>query len=334
MTQIVVGLAFTLAASALYAVGLALQAVEARNEPEQRALRFGLFRRLVRRPRWLLGTGCGLAGWALQALALTHASLTLVQPALAFGLVFVVLIASRRLDETIGRRELLAVGAIITAVPLIAWLAPERTVALAHGPRLWIPLVAIAVAALVPYAFRGDRRAASALVPVSAGLAYALDGLATKLASDDYSVHRWLSVAAWFVAMNLASAVGTLSEMSALQRRPVSHVAPLVFGLTTFVPVALAPLLVGENWSSSPQRDAGVAFGLLLVAAGALTLALSKPFARVLAVDTPSPDRETPRNPRSDSVRASDSAPAESPTASALTTMSAPGASDARTSAT
>src|SRR4029077_24207 len=100
--------------------------------------------------------------------------------ALAFGLVFVVLIASRRLDETIGRRELLAVGAIVAAVPLIAWLAPERTVALAHGPRLWIPLAAIAVAALVPYAFRGDHRAASALVPVSAGLAYALDGLATK----------------------------------------------------------------------------------------------------------------------------------------------------------
>ncbi len=90
MVQIVVGLALTLSASILYAAGIALQAVEAREVPEHRALRLGLFRQLIHRPRWLIGTACGLAGWGLQALALTHASLTLVQPTLAFGLVLVV----------------------------------------------------------------------------------------------------------------------------------------------------------------------------------------------------------------------------------------------------
>lgn len=234
------------------------------------------------------------------------------------------------MNEAIGGREVLAVVAIVAAVPLIAWLAPDRTVALTHGARLWAPLGAIAAAALLPYAFSGERRAASALVPVSAGLAYALDGLATKLASDDYSLRHWLPVGAWFVAMNVASGVGTLSEMSALQRRPVSHVAPVVFALTTFVPVALAPLLVGEVWWSSPQRAAGVVLGLALVAAGAIALSVSAPLARVMAAEATRRESDTARSLRRESIRASASAPAGSPAASAATTITVPGASDAR----
>jgi hypothetical protein len=121
------------------------------------------------------------------------------------------------------------------------------------------------------------------LVPVGAGLAYSWDALATKFASDEIVRHAWLGLAAWFVAMNAASALGTLSEMSALQARPVAQVAPLVLALTAFVPVALAPLLAGEWWSSSPARDAGLVLAMLLVAGGALRLACSESLGRVLA---------------------------------------------------
>ena len=49
-------------------MGLALQALDAREAPAEESLRPALLLRLVRRPRWLAGTGLsGLLGWPLQA---------------------------------------------------------------------------------------------------------------------------------------------------------------------------------------------------------------------------------------------------------------------------
>ena len=65
--------------------------------------------------------------------------------------------------------------------------------------------------------------------------------MATKLASDDLSGgHLWVA-AAWAASTALASGVGVLSEMSALQSRPAIQVAPVVFVTQTLVPVVLAP---------------------------------------------------------------------------------------------
>src|SRR5437762_1787476 len=101
MPGILSGVVAAVAASALYAVGIALQALEARVAPVEQALRLSLFRRLVTRPIWLMGTGLGLVGWALQAFALTHAPLTLVQPLLGVSLVFLLGIAVWRLGERV-----------------------------------------------------------------------------------------------------------------------------------------------------------------------------------------------------------------------------------------
>jgi hypothetical protein len=303
--SLLAGIGLAAAAAGLYALGIALQAFDARDAPAGQALRLSLFRRLVRQPRWLIGTALGLGGWGLQALALTYASLTLVQPALALGLVFLLLIARTLLGEHLHMREGAGVVLIVVAVPLLTWLAPGRSSAEAGGARLWLPLLILGVAALIPYSFRGQARAASVLVPVSAGLAYAWDGIATKLASDHYSAHRWLGLLAWVIAMNVASGVGTLSEMSALQRRPVTQVAPLVFAFTTFVPVALAPMLAGEGWSGRPARVLGLLLALCLVGVGALLVAGSAPVARVLAPRSENAESGTARSPRPLSAPAS-----------------------------
>src|SRR5919204_6687896 len=112
MPDLLIGIVAALAAAGLYAVGTALQAVEARVAPEAHALRLSLFRRLVKRPRWLFGTALGFTGWGLQALALAHAPLTLVQPLLGTTLVFLLAISVRRLDEHVGTGDALAVLAI------------------------------------------------------------------------------------------------------------------------------------------------------------------------------------------------------------------------------
>src|SRR5579875_2757243 len=283
MSALLIGVLAGLGAAAIYAAGIALQALEAREAPPERALRLSLFARLVRRPRWVAGTALGLVGWVVQGYALTKAPLTLVQPLLGTSLVFLLALAASLLHERVGRREALAAGAVAAG----------------------LPLVALAAVSLLPLGLRGAARSGSVLVPLAAGLAYALDGLATKFASDDYDRRLWLGLLGWAVLMVAASGLGTLGEMSALQRRPVTHVAPLVFTLTTFVPVALAPLLAREWWPGSPLRAAGLVLGLLATGGGAAALATAEPLGRVVAREARSRESGTGRSPRRSSEETS-----------------------------
>src|SRR2546428_9787648 len=114
MSRLLLGLLAAFGAAGLYSAGIALQALEARQIAKEHALRIGLLWRLVRRPRWLLGITLDLGGWALQALALALAPLTLVQPALAGGLVFLLMIGPGLLGEPVGRREVMASVPIAT----------------------------------------------------------------------------------------------------------------------------------------------------------------------------------------------------------------------------
>ncbi len=100
---------------------------------------------------------------------------------------------------------------------------------------------------------------------VCAGLAGGWSGVATKLASDDLSKHHLIVAALWGLSTAAASAVGVLSEMSALQSRPAIQVAPVVFVTQTIVPVALAPVLFGERFGATPLG--GVPLGVSLAGA-------------------------------------------------------------------
>ena len=62
-----------------------------------------------------------------------------------------------------------------------------------------------------------------------------------------------------------------VSVQAALQRRPATHVAPVMFAVQVLVPVLLAPLIFGESWSTTPLG--GVALvGFMAIAIGGTTL--------------------------------------------------------------
>jgi drug/metabolite transporter (DMT)-like permease len=276
------GVALALTTSVLYACAIGLQALEARAAPAEDHLRVSLLRRLVRRPRWILGTLLALAGWAAQVGALLLIPLTLVEPALATSLVFLLLIA-RVLGERAGRRELLGVTSVVVGIALLAWAAPARDTTHATGAGLAAAIAVLAALSLLPYAASIAWRPPSALTAAGAGFAYALDGLATKFFSDDVATAAWLGLLFWGIAMAVAAAGGTLSEMSALQRRAATQVAPIVLALTTLVPVALAPVLANETWSGSAWLRAALAGSILLIVAGAVVLASAPALDAVLA---------------------------------------------------
>ena len=90
--------------------------MDAKEAPHEEHLRLALAWRLVRRARWLLGTGLSILGWPLQLVALLLAPLVVVQPALAAGLLVLMFLAQRMLGEHAGRNEHLAMAAIVIGV--------------------------------------------------------------------------------------------------------------------------------------------------------------------------------------------------------------------------
>ena len=148
--ELALGFVLALAAACCYETGYALQAVEARRAPAERALRPSLVAHLVRRPVWLGATALSLVGWPLQIAALTEAPLTLVQPTLALGLLLLLVLGVRILGEHVGTREIVAVAMIIASVGVFAWAAPRDTGDVERGAGLVVALSVLIAVALVP----------------------------------------------------------------------------------------------------------------------------------------------------------------------------------------
>ncbi len=276
MVELVLGIAAAVGASSLYSLGIAIQAMDAREAPPEEHLRLALARNLVRRARWLLGTGLSILGWPLQVIALLLAPLVVVQPTLAAGLVLLMWLGERMLGERAGRYEYIAVTMIVVGVAGAALTAPPRsTTHAAEDLTITLVLVGLGLASLLPYILNAFGRSFAEATMVGAGLAFGWSGVATKLASDDLANGHLVAAAAWGLSTAAASGVGVLSEMSALQSRPAIQVAPVVFVTQTVIPIVLAPLLLGEQFSDTPLGGAPLMLSLIVLMAGAALLARS-----------------------------------------------------------
>ncbi len=70
--------------------------------------------------------------------------------------------------------------------------------------------------------------------------------------------------------------------MSALQRRPATHVAPPMFTVQVLIPVLAAPFLFGESWGDTPLGGVVLGASIALSVAGTALVAASPAVAGVL----------------------------------------------------
>ena len=282
MSDQVLGAVAAIAAAALYSAAVTLQAIEARRVPASHALRVSLLGRLLQRPLWLLGAATGILAWCLQAVALGYAALTLVEPILALTLVFLLVESAIALQEHVGRRDVLAVVAVAAGVAGVGAAAPPHSGSHAGAPELVTVLGCLMLGVAAPHVLHANRITGS-LVAASAGIAYALVALGTKLAADDLAAGDHRGAAGWLLFVAALGAAGVLSEMSALQSWPVTQVAPIVFGLNVLVPVLLAPVVAGEAWSRGDQLMLPAA--LVLLSLGLITVARSTAVTAALTAE-------------------------------------------------
>jgi drug/metabolite transporter (DMT)-like permease len=226
-------------------------------------------------------------GWPLQLLALSFAPLVIVQPALAAGLIVLLLVAQGMLGEAAGPREIAAVAAIVLGVAGMAIVAPGRSTHHTDHTTLAIVLALLGLAAALPYVLRLAGRSLPAVTMLGAGFCFAWSGLVTKLVSDAIAGSHWATAVGWALATGIASALGLLCEMSALQVRPAIQVAPVVFVVQTVVPVALAALVLDEGFSKSAYAGVPLMACLAVLLAGATVLARSRLLLALTTAEEP-----------------------------------------------
>jgi drug/metabolite transporter (DMT)-like permease len=263
------GVLLALAAAACFECSYVLQALVVRAAPEIRRPSLRALRGLAGRPPWLAALGLGLAGFGLQVLALRHAPLTLVQPLLATGLLGLLAFSALVLHERVGRREIVAVAGIAVGLGLVALADPARGTTTSASAFV---VVAVVLAALAVLSFVLRRPGAGVMV----GSAVAADALGALAAAEAArALPEVLPAVAWCALAAAGGMAAVAAEAAALQRRGAARIAPIVMAGQVALPVALAPLLLGERWSATPGGTALVVLGLVLVVIAGAALAAS-----------------------------------------------------------
>lgn len=277
------GVGAAVLASVLFNLGVALQGLEARATPRRLGLRPSLLLLLLRRWRWTIGLLLGLVGVGPQLVALEEAPFVVVQPALAVGLLLLLLIGARVFGEDVGPAEVAGVLLIIGGVGLVAFGAPARN----ETPRaLTIVLLvcaALAVVAIAPLLLRRTPLATGMLIIVASGCGFALTNIATKLMSDAFSAGRLPACAAWAGVALAMGVLATLTNMTAFQRCAATTVVPVTTAVQTFAPIVLEPVFLRERWASAYGSGIPLALGVVCAFCGTALVSRSRAVADVVA---------------------------------------------------
>jgi drug/metabolite transporter (DMT)-like permease len=260
--------------SSLYALSTSLQALAARRSPTDTALRASLLEGLVRNRIWVLGTLAGLLAWPIQAVALSLASVAIVQPALGLGLIVLLVLGVRLLHEPVGPREIGGAVAITAAVAVLGWAAPPETGSFTRVGQIAV-VVLLACATVAPYVLRALGHAGGLPTSICAGTGWAAVGLSTALIVGSVADRHWLGALAWAAGTAAAAWSGLLSEMTALQTWPATRSIPVVFALEMSLPAALAPALT----STGPLHPVPFVVALATAVGGAAVLGSSRAVA-------------------------------------------------------
>jgi drug/metabolite transporter (DMT)-like permease len=285
MGSTVLGALAAIAASALFSIGLVLQATEARKVDSRYSLHLSLIAQLMSRWRWVVGTLVTLAGFPLHVLALLLAPLTVVQPALATGLLLLLAIGVSTPGENVRRRDVVGVTAIVGGVVALTLGAPDRASLETQAAPVLVALAALAAVTLLPYALTRLRPAGgpslATMATFAAGAAYAFSGITTKLLADGLAGDELAAALGWLVATAVVGGLGFLGQLTALQRRSATQVGPVIYVVPVLAPVLLAPFLTGEQWGATPLGGGLLVAGLLGVCAGTAFVSASPSVSRV-----------------------------------------------------
>jgi len=263
-----------LLAALCFALASVLQhsAASAADSPDgATALRLTAF--LLGRPLWLLGLVAGGVGLVLHAAALQAGAVAVVQPLLASGLVFALVLGAAAGRPTGSAQWLAAAGTVVGLGLFLVSAHPGAGTARAHGPVLAIgTATALVLCVLARYATRrpGVRHRALLLAAAS-GTGFGITGALLKQVVGTPATQLPLT---WppYALVVLGVAAVTLSQ-AAYQAGSLVECLPAMTVLEPVVAVIVGATAFSEALASSRGAQAGQVAGLLLMGAAVAWLA-------------------------------------------------------------
>jgi len=146
MVDLDVDYATALLAAVLLGVGFVLQQYTAEQEPECRFLSPRILTDLLRKPRWVGGVVCMIAGMLLAAWAIGHLELTLVEPLLSTNLLFALVLAVPMSKQAFRLPEIVGALILCTGVALLSSTRSAKPIGLSFGSFSHWPAAAIIAA--------------------------------------------------------------------------------------------------------------------------------------------------------------------------------------------
>lgn len=236
---------------------------------------------LLANPVWTLGATINFAGFLLQAVALHHGSVSLVQPLMPTQLLFALLFAALRARHWPTVRDWASSLAICAAIVLV--LTAEHAhqgspVAQAARVVTVGACAALAIALLLLVAHSRKPAIAAALTATAAGVCFATTALFLKLVADRVAAEGVTSLPGHpaFWAMLATTTVGTVLTQAALAAGPLPW-AVAAMAVTNPV-VGYASACVA--FSADPPAPAISALSAALLIAGVIGLATSRSATR------------------------------------------------------
>jgi drug/metabolite transporter (DMT)-like permease len=224
---------------------------------------------------WLAAMVMEGVGVGFYMVALIFLPVSIVEPIITAGIALVAFLAIRKLGETPGRIDFLAIGTIVIGVTFLA-------VSLAEGlPKhnTYKPLELWASAALVLflavavplglYLFRRENIAAG--LGFSGGLVFGLSAVFSRLLMGDFG-NLWY---VWLLACVLTYPVGFGIFQAGLQRGRAVVVAPIYNGMMLCVPIVVGTVALNEHLPASATLTALRLAAFILIAGGAIVLSRS-----------------------------------------------------------
>jgi drug/metabolite transporter (DMT)-like permease len=276
----VVAVLCALGAALLYATASVLQQHSAAAEPVAQSMRIVLLARLVRNPLWLLGGVADVAGFGLQAVALSRGTLVLVQPLLVVGLLFALPFGARFNGSRMGR------DAWVSAVAVCAGLAVFQSVADPTAGRdtiasaTWVLLLIASGGLAVLLALAGVRAngwAKAVLLSAGTGTTYGMAAALIKTVGHELSSGLAPTLGHWepwtLAAVGIA---GMLMAQSAFQAGSLDVSLPTMTVVDPVVSILIGSLAFDERLSASAPAVAAEVVSLIVMAAGVYGLARAR----------------------------------------------------------
>jgi drug/metabolite transporter (DMT)-like permease len=269
-----------LGAAMSFAVAAILQQESAQLASQDKSLSLRLLTDLLRRPKWLAGVGFLLAGFGLQALALSYGPVALVQPIVVTELAFAIPLAIWRRHRRAGRQEWIGIACVVAGVTIFLLAASPSSGTPNPAEGAWlaslVPVGAVAAIAVVIGASRRDQ-SRPMLLGAAAGLAFGVLAVLTKVTTYLLSVNVGQAFLHWqpYAAIGVGIAALVVSQ-SAYQAGPLAYSLPFVDILEPVVAVVIGETVLGEELHVSGGILAVEAIAGAVAATGIVFLTTSK----------------------------------------------------------